>query len=142
MPEPRNDLMARCSQFSGAGCGINAVNKITDDSTRIANVDQGNYEATWSDYTCGSLNEPWTSLNTLVGDKLAPIATAATGPKGSGMCFATATPPTASSWNQMGTLPLGDPKIDVLFTKAMTIRYNDLPVISIAQGKRLLPRTL
>ena len=38
----------------------------------------------------------------------------------------------------MGTLPLGDPKIDELFVKAMR-STEELPVIPITQAKKIIP---
>ena len=40
---------------------------------------------------------------------------------------------------QIGVLPLGDPKIDDLFKQAMTIYYDELPVITVTQAKKLVP---
>ena len=39
----------------------------------------------------------------------------------------------------MGTLPLGDPKVQELFNEAMTIWFKNLPVIPITQAKKIIP---
>ena len=39
----------------------------------------------------------------------------------------------------MGTLPLGDPKIDQLFLQANEIFLKELPVIPIAQARKIIP---
>jgi peptide/nickel transport system substrate-binding protein len=119
--------------------GINAVNKITADDTLYNNVDTGNYAASWGDYTCGSVLEPWSSMNTLAGDKVAPIGTVASGAQGNGNVFRYVNPEYNDLVNQIGKLPVGDPKIDDLFIKAMTIFYHDLPTIPVTNAKKLLP---
>ena len=41
--------------------------------------------------------------------------------------------------DEIGTLPLGDPKIQELFNQAMTIYMEELPVIPITQAKKIIP---
>ncbi len=41
--------------------------------------------------------------------------------------------------DQIGTMPLGDPKINDLFVKASEIYLSELPVIPITQAKKLIP---
>jgi peptide/nickel transport system substrate-binding protein len=119
--------------------GIDAVNKITEPGTLYNNVDLGNYVASWGDYTCGSVNEPWASMNTLAGDQVAPNGERATGAQGNGNVFRWANPEYTDLVNQIGSLPLGDPKIDPLFIDAMKIFYDELPAIPLFQAKKLLP---
>ncbi len=119
--------------------GIDAVNKITEPDTLYGNVDLGNYVMSWGDYTCGSVNEPWESMNTLAGDKVAPNGESATGAQGTGNVFRYVNPEYNQLVNEIGKLPLGDPKIDDLFVRAMTIFYDDLPTIPLTNAKKLLP---
>ena len=41
--------------------------------------------------------------------------------------------------DEMGTLPLGDPKIDDLFLEANEIWMKELPVIPVTQARELTP---
>jgi peptide/nickel transport system substrate-binding protein len=41
--------------------------------------------------------------------------------------------------DQIGTLPLGDPRIDPLFVEAMHIYLDELPTIPITQARKLIP---
>lgn len=119
--------------------GIDAINQITEPGTLYNNVDLGNYVVSWGDYTCGSVNEPWASMNTLAGDQVAPNGERASGAQGNGNVFRWANPEYTDLVNQIGNLPLGDPRIDPLFVDAMTIFYDELPTIPLFQAKKLLP---
>jgi peptide/nickel transport system substrate-binding protein len=126
--------------------GINATNKITAGGTWGDNLALGNYEAQWGWQTCGSVNEPYGSLHTLAGTEVVPIGTRAMGAaqtmgatQGGGNSWRWANKEYSDLVAQIGTLPLGDPKIDTLFKQAMQIFYDELPVIPIANAKKLLP---
>lgn len=126
--------------------GIDAVNKITAGGTWGDNLALGNYEAQWGWQTCGSVNEPWASLNTLAGAEVVPIGeratgatTTALGARGGGNSWRWANAEFTGLVEEMGRLPLGDPKIDDLFIRAMEIFYDELPVIPITQAKKVLP---
>ena len=41
--------------------------------------------------------------------------------------------------DEIGSLPLGDPKIDELFVEAMQIWFRELPVIPITQARKIIP---
>jgi len=41
--------------------------------------------------------------------------------------------------DEIGVLPLGDPKIDELFVKAVEIFMDELPVIPVTQAKKIIP---
>lgn len=119
--------------------GIDAVNRITLTDTAYNNVQIGNYAASWGDYICGSVNEPWENLYTLVGSEVAPTGTDALTEPGKYNVFRYVNKDFNDLVDQIGKLPLGDPKIDPLFIKAMTIYYNDLPAIPLTNAKKLLP---
>ncbi|MEZ4837264.1 MAG: hypothetical protein R2873_35575, partial [Caldilineaceae bacterium] len=41
--------------------------------------------------------------------------------------------------DEMGTLPLGDPRVEELFLEASAIYMDELPVIPITQAKKIIP---
>jgi len=119
--------------------GIDAVNKITLTDTAYNNVQIGNYAVSWGDWICGSVNEPWENLWQLVGTDVAPAGTDALTDQGKYNVFRYVNKDYNDLVDQIGKLPLGDPRIDPLFIKAMTIYYNDLPAIPLTNAKKLLP---
>jgi len=116
--------------------GVNATHKNENFSVWNDNFSSGKFEARQGWQTCGSVNEPWSSLNTLTSDGVAPMG---------------ATPKAGQNnwrWNndkfntivkEMSTLPIGDKRSDDLFVQAMDILDDELPVIPIAQAKKLIP---
>ncbi len=83
---------------------------------------------------CGSVNEPWFSMDTLNDSWLKPVGERAN--------------TNGWRWNnarysdlvdQIGTLPLGDPAIEPLFIEAASIYLDELPTIPVTQAKKLIP---
>ncbi len=114
--------------------GINATTRNIADATYWDNAAFGKFEAQMSWQTCGSINEPWASMDTLSNRWLKPV-----GERASGDQWRWDNKEYSDYVAQIGTLPLGDPKIDDLYVKAMTIFYKELPVIPVAQAKKLIP---
>jgi len=117
--------------------GINASTRNEAGSTWGDNLANGEFEVQMGWQTCGSVNEPWASMNTLNAGWLQPEGTRADfdqfrwqGPKAEEFGKLT---------DEIGTLPLGDPKIQELFNQAMTIYMEELPVIPITQAKKIIP---
>ncbi|HZQ07292.1 MAG TPA: ABC transporter substrate-binding protein [Anaerolineae bacterium] len=119
--------------------GIDAVNRITLTDTAYNNVQIGNYAASWGDWICGSVNEPWENMYALVGTEVAPTGTDALTEPGRYNVFRYVNKDYNALVDQIGKLPLGDPRIDPLFIQAMTIFYKDLPAIPLTNAKKLLP---
>lgn len=114
--------------------GINASRRDEAAATWDSNRFNGNFETQMNWHNCGSVNEPWASMDTLSNRYYKPIGQLANKDE--------------SRFNnqeysdlvaQIGTLPLGDPKIDPLFIKAMDIYYSELPTIPITQARKLIP---
>jgi len=95
---------------------------------------QGDYQARIDWQSCGSVTEPWSTMNAFTTDWAQD---------GSGNID-------DNPWfwrnkeytelvNEMGSLPLNDKKISPLFNKAMAIWMNDLPILPITQAKKILP---
>jgi peptide/nickel transport system substrate-binding protein len=117
--------------------GINASTRNEAGNTWEENFALGKFQAKMGWQTCGSVNEPWASMDTMNVKWLKPVGERANGDqwRWSG--------PAAEQYSklvdQIGTLPLGDPKIDDLFVQAMDIWFAELPVIPITQAKKIIP---
>jgi peptide/nickel transport system substrate-binding protein len=101
------------------------------------NSNVGAYESQSNWFACGSVNEPFSTLNTFTG-QAAPLGT---NPKG---------PPIDNAFRwynkayddlvaQIGTLKLDDPKVLDLTKQALTILYDELPALPSAQARKLVP---
>jgi peptide/nickel transport system substrate-binding protein len=122
-------------QFQAAG--INATTRNEADSTWVENRNNGNFDAQMNWEMCFSVNEPWGSMNLLNTSWLVPVGERANGNQ------ARWSGPAADEYSQIvdeiGVLPLGDPRIDELFLKAYEIYMAELPVIPITQAKKIIP---
>jgi peptide/nickel transport system substrate-binding protein len=116
--------------------GINAsVSKLG--AVYYTNASTGDYEAQSNWFACGSVNEPFTTLNQFTG-VAAPLGTAAKGG------------PIDNQWRwynkqyddivaQIGTTKLDDPKLLDLTKQAMAILYDELPAFPAAQSRKIVP---
>jgi len=119
-------------QFQAAG--VNATTRNIAGGTWDDNLRFGTFEARMGWQNCGSINEPWASMDTLSNRWIEPV-----GERASNNGWRWDNTEYSAAVEQIGTLPLGDPQIDELFVKAMTIYYDELPTIPITQAKKLIP---
>jgi peptide/nickel transport system substrate-binding protein len=117
--------------------GINATTRNEAGATWTEEFQTGNFDAKIGWQTCNSVNEPWASMDTFNTKWLKPVGERAdfdswrwSGP---------AADQYSKLVDQIGSLPLGDPKIDDLFVQAMTIWLDELPVIPVTQAKKIIP---
>ena len=114
--------------------GINATWANLSRKEYFAKFWRGDYQARVDWQSCGSVNEPWSSMNAF---------TTRWASDDSGKVF-------DNPWfwrnkdysnlvDKMGRLPLNDSEITPIFTKAMSIWMDDLPIIPITQAKKILP---
>jgi peptide/nickel transport system substrate-binding protein len=114
--------------------GINAAQKNEAGAVWGDNFAFGRFEARQGWHNCGSVNEPWSSLDTLNQKWVEPIGTRASSNQ-----WRWSNDEYSAIVDQIGTLPLGDPQIQPLFVKAADIYLSELPTIPIAQAKKLIP---
>jgi peptide/nickel transport system substrate-binding protein len=114
--------------------GINAVQKNEAGAVWGDNFAFGRFEARQGWHNCGSVNEPWSSLDTLNNKWVEPIGTRASSNQ-----WRWSNDEYSAIVDQIGTLPLGDPQIQPLFVRAADIYLSELPTIPIAQAKKLIP---
>jgi peptide/nickel transport system substrate-binding protein len=114
--------------------GINASTRNESGGAWGDNLNRGNFEAQMGWQNCGSVNEPWASMDTLNKKWIKPVGELAStnGWRWSNDRY-------SELVDQIGSLPLGDPRIDPLFVEAMTIYYAELPTIPITQARKLIP---
>jgi peptide/nickel transport system substrate-binding protein len=114
--------------------GINASTRNEAGSTWNDNLLRGNFEARMGWQNCGSVNEPWNSMDTMNKKWIKPVGELASfnGWRWSNDRY-------SELVDQIGQLPLGDPRIDPLFVEAMSIYYAELPTIPITQARKLIP---
>ncbi len=116
--------------------GINATEAKLG-AVYYTNASTGDYEAQSNWFACGSVNEPWTTLNQFTG-AAAPLGQAAKGG------------PIDNQWRwsnkqytdivaQLGVTKETDPKYLDLAKQAITILYNELPAFPAAQSRKIVP---
>jgi peptide/nickel transport system substrate-binding protein len=119
--------------------GINATTRNEAGSTWTDNFQLGNFEAKMGWQTCGSVNEPWASLDTFNTKWLKPVGERVSDNQNAWRWSGEAADAYSAIVDEMGTLPLGDPKLDDLFVQAMDYWMAELPVIPITQAKKIIP---
>jgi peptide/nickel transport system substrate-binding protein len=117
--------------------GINASSQPVNGATSTNANQTGNFQAQWAWNTCGSVSEPWFSMNTLNVSYYKPIGTIASGD--------------TERWNtdgakaysqivdQIGSLPLGDPSIPGLVAQAYKYISDETPIIPLVQAEKIVP---
>jgi len=114
--------------------GINATHRKLAGATWDDNFNFGKYEVRMGWQNCGSINEPWATLDTLSNRWLVPV-----GERASNDRWRWDNQEYSDLVAQIGQLPLGDPQIDELTQQALAIYYAELPTIPITQAKKLIP---
>ncbi|RME63551.1 MAG: ABC transporter substrate-binding protein, partial [Caldilineae bacterium] len=117
--------------------GINATNRNEAGGTWGENFDFGNFEGKVGWQTCGSVNEPWASLDRFNTRWLVPVGERADGDEW--RWSGEKADAYSALVDEMGTLPLGDPRVEELFVQAMDIWFDELPVIPVTQAKKIIP---
>ena len=97
-------------------------------------IDFGDFEASGGWQTCGSTNEPWASMDNFNAKWVVPV-----GERASNNRWRWSNEEYSALVDEMGVLPLGDPRIDELFIQANDIWMADLPVIPTTQARKLTP---
>jgi peptide/nickel transport system substrate-binding protein len=114
--------------------GINATHRNEAGGAWADKFQYGQFEVQMGWQTCGSINEPWSSLDTFSAHWLRPV-----GERAQFNCWRWENHEYTALVEEMGRLPLDDPRTDDLFVAAMRIWMEALPVIPITQARKLLP---
>lgn len=135
-PEPliENQKIAQVVVEQLQRIGINATFGNVAYGTFWDNFFNGNYECRSGWQTCGSINEPWASMDTLNASWYVPV-----GERASKNAWRWQNEAYSKIVDEIGVLPLGDPKIDELFVQAAEIFMDELPVLPVTQAKKIIP---
>ena len=114
--------------------GINATQRNEASAVWVENRNFGRFEARQAWDNCGSINEPWRSMDTLNAKWVVPV-----GERASFNYWRWKNQEYSDLVDQIGVLPLGDPKIQDLYVQAADIYLSELPTIPITQAKKLIP---
>jgi peptide/nickel transport system substrate-binding protein len=116
--------------------GINAAMPILANNPWFNAISYGQYQAASCWNACGSVAEPWTSLDNFNIRWVVPVGQ----PAGAfGYAFRWKNKKYSELVDTLGTLPLNDPRGDELFVEAATIWLSELPAVPVTQAKKLVP---
>ncbi len=115
--------------------GINAAMVVLEEDQWVEHKTMGRFDALIDWDTCGSINEPWASLDRYHMRWAQPIGVPVTNYNNQGRW---ANQEYSDLVDQMASLPLGDPRIDDLFVAATAVWLDELPVIPLVQNKQLI----
>ena len=116
--------------------GIDARMQRVNDATLQEHHFTGDFEAMVRSSACGSVNEPWFTLNQFSSANAAPVGKSGSTnlPRWSG--------PDYDRYNELvselGTLPLNDPKVAELTDEAYALWFNDRVSFPVVEAKFLL----
>jgi peptide/nickel transport system substrate-binding protein len=116
--------------------GINAV-EVKLGSVFYDNSSEGNYEAQSNWFACGSISNPWATLNTFAGEA-APLGERADGPPINN-AFRWSNQEYTDLVEEIGKTALDDPKLLELTKRALEILYDELPALPAAQSRKIVP---
>lgn len=117
--------------------GIDATHRNESGATWGENFDNGNFESRMGWQTCGSVNEPWNTMDAFNTKYLAPVGERAernewrwSGEKADAY---------SAIVDEIGVMPLGDPAIDDMFLEATELWLSELPVLPISEARKIIP---
>ena len=114
--------------------GINASHRSEAGGTWMDNGSLGNFDARVGWMACGSVSEPWSSMDTFNASWMMPD-----GKRAQYNIWRWKNEAYSALVSDMGRMPLGDPRIDDLYLRAMEIWLDELPGIPLTQARKLLP---
>jgi peptide/nickel transport system substrate-binding protein len=119
--------------------GIDAVSQPVTGATANDARGNGNFQAAWAWDTCGSVNEPWNSLNHLSRRFYRPIGEFTSGNLNNQRWNTEAAQAYSDIVEQIGSLPLGDPQIVDMVVEAYQYFWDEMPVVPLVQAEKLVP---
>jgi peptide/nickel transport system substrate-binding protein len=129
-----DDLVEQYQRF-----GIDASHQPVAGATWEDNKRFGNYEGVLDWDACGSINEPWNSMNRFTAQWVRPVGEAAPGQNNHVRWSGEGNDQYSAIVEEIGVLPLGDPAIVDMVVEAMTIWYDEMPFLPLVQARKLVP---
>lgn len=124
-------------QFRAAG--IDAVSRPVTGSTHGDLEANGEFTLSYNWDSCGSVNEPWNSMNHATTHFYAPLGERSPGNNNNYRWNTENAAAYTEIVDQIGVLPLGDPAIVDMVVEAYGYYYEDLPFIPLVQASKLVP---
>jgi peptide/nickel transport system substrate-binding protein len=119
--------------------GIDASTRNVAGATWDENKRMGNYSAVMDWDACGSINEPWNSMNRFTNRFYKPIGENAAGNNNHVRWHGADNDAYSAIVEKIGVLPLGDPQIAPMVVDAYKYLYDAMPFIPITQARKLVP---
>jgi peptide/nickel transport system substrate-binding protein len=124
-------------QFRAAG--IDATAQPLTGATMQDILNNGQFEAAYNWDACGSVNEPWNSMNRFTNHFVVPVGQRSPGSNNYVRWDTEGTAAYTEIVDQIGTLPLGDPQIVDLVVQAYRYIHDETPFIPLVQASKLVP---
>ncbi|MDJ0993368.1 MAG: ABC transporter substrate-binding protein [Dinoroseobacter sp.] len=99
----------------------------------------GNYEMTYSWLSCGSVNEPWTSMGRYTVSDVVPVGERSPGFNNTARWDGPEAEAYSAIVDQMEGMPLGDPAIPGMVAEAYGHLSAGMPFIPLVQSAKLIP---
>ncbi len=119
--------------------GIDALSRPLTGATWSDSVNNGNFEAAYNWDACGSVNEPWNSMNRFTNHFVVPVGQRSPGSNNWVRWDTEGTAAYTAIVDQIGTLPLGDPQIVQMVVDAYQHISDETPFIPLVQASKLVP---
>jgi peptide/nickel transport system substrate-binding protein len=117
--------------------GIDATANPLTQNTANDNRALGNFAIAYNWDNCGSVNEPWNSMNRLNTSFYVPIGDRASG--NNPRWNSEGAKAYSAIVDQIGVLPLGDPAIADMVVEAYQYIWDETPFIPLVQASKLVP---
>jgi peptide/nickel transport system substrate-binding protein len=114
--------------------GVDAVLRVLQGSVWGENLALGMFEASCGWQSCGSINEPWATLDNYSNRHLEPI-----GERTGSNYWRWDNQEFSDLVEKLGSLALDDPEVVPTFNRAMEILVEEMPVIWVTQARKILP---
>lgn len=124
-------------QLQRAGIDARAV-PIEDGAFWGEAIPLGQYEMAYSWLSCGSVNEPWSSMTRYTNAEIAPVGQRAPGYSNTGRWDTDAADRYTAIVAEIGSLPLGDPRAPALVVEAYTYLNSEMPFVPLVQAGKIL----
>lgn len=119
--------------------GIEATARPVASATWIDARTTGNFSGVFDWEACGSINEPWNSMNRYTNHWVRPVGERTPGDNNFVRWNTENTQKYTEIVDQIGVLPLGDPQIVDMVVEAYRYVYEETPIIPLTQAKKLVP---
>jgi len=119
--------------------GIDATSQPLTGATMGDNLDNGNFALAYNWDACGSVSEPWNSMNRFTTRFVVPIGQRSPGDNNYVRWDSDGAKAYSDIVDKIGILPLGDPAIPQMVVDAYKYLSDEVPFIPLVQASKLVP---